>query len=211
MKTQCGSLNAPRFRANVKGVRLRKTASWAPTAGDHRDRHARGPARPRLLGRAAARYRVSSELLYAIARTESALDPQAVGRNRNGTRDIGLMQINSAWLPTLAAHGIGERDLFDPCTSIHVGAWILAGNVQRLGYVGCGRCLQRRQSRLAPRLRRQGPPPPAQRRRRRASRRHGATRTRHHSRRPPSTGGRNPALTARPSTSSPPNHEDTTP
>jgi soluble lytic murein transglycosylase-like protein len=83
---------------------------------------------------AAARYRVSSELLYAIARTESALDPQAVGRNRNGTRDIGLMQINSAWLPTLATHGIAERDLFDPCTSIHVGAWILAGNVQRLGY-----------------------------------------------------------------------------
>ena len=83
---------------------------------------------------AAVRYGVSSELLYAIARTESALDPQAVGRNRNGTRDIGLMQINSAWLPTLATHGIGERDLFDPCTSIHVGAWILAGNVQRLGY-----------------------------------------------------------------------------
>ena len=83
---------------------------------------------------AAVRYGVSSELLYAIARTESALDPQAVGRNRNGTRDIGLMQVNSAWLPTLAAHGIGERDLFDPCTSIHVGAWILAGNVQRLGY-----------------------------------------------------------------------------
>jgi soluble lytic murein transglycosylase-like protein len=83
---------------------------------------------------AAVRYGVSSELLYAIARTESALDPQAVGRNRNGTRDIGLMQINSAWLPALAAHGIGERDLFDPCTSIHVGAWILAGNVQRLGY-----------------------------------------------------------------------------
>ncbi len=80
------------------------------------------------------RYQVNSALLYAIARTESGLNPQAIGRNSNGSRDIGLMQINSAWLPTLASHGIGERDLFEPCTNIHVGAWILAGNVSRLGY-----------------------------------------------------------------------------
>ncbi|MBE0615486.1 MAG: lytic transglycosylase domain-containing protein [Burkholderiales bacterium] len=83
---------------------------------------------------AARRYQVNSALLYAIARTESGLNPQAIGRNSNGSRDIGLMQINSAWLPTLASHGIGERDLFEPCTNIHVGAWILAGNVSRLGY-----------------------------------------------------------------------------
>jgi soluble lytic murein transglycosylase-like protein len=82
---------------------------------------------------AATRYGVSSALLYAIARTESGLDPQAVGRNADGSSDIGLMQINSAWLPALASYGIGERDLFDPCTNIHVGAWILAGNVRRLG------------------------------------------------------------------------------
>lgn len=83
---------------------------------------------------AAQRYQVSSALLYAIARTESGLNPQAVGRNRNGSRDIGLMQINSTWLPKLATHGIHERDLFEPCTNIHVGAWILADNVSRLGY-----------------------------------------------------------------------------
>ena len=83
---------------------------------------------------AAQRYQVSSALLYAIARTESGLNPLAIGRNGNGSRDIGLMQINSSWLPTLAAHGINERDLFEPCTSIEVGAWILAGNVSRLGY-----------------------------------------------------------------------------
>lgn len=83
---------------------------------------------------AATRYQVSSALLYAIARTESGLNPQAIGHNRNGSRDLGLMQINSTWLPTLATHGITERDLFEPCTNIHVGAWILAGNVSRLGY-----------------------------------------------------------------------------
>ena len=83
---------------------------------------------------AAQRYQVSSALLYAIARTESGLNPLAIGRNGNGSRDIGLMQINSSWLPTLASHGISERDLFEPCTNIHVGAWILAGNVSRLGY-----------------------------------------------------------------------------
>jgi soluble lytic murein transglycosylase-like protein len=83
---------------------------------------------------AAQRYQVSSALLYAIARTESGLNPQAIGRNRNGSRDIGLMQINSTWLPKLATHGIHESDLFEPCTNIHVGAWILADNVSRLGY-----------------------------------------------------------------------------
>lgn len=83
---------------------------------------------------AAARYRVSSALLYAIAKTESSLNPRAVGRNANGSRDIGLMQINSAWLPKLAKYGITERDLFEPCISIHVGAWVLAHNIYRYGY-----------------------------------------------------------------------------
>ncbi len=83
---------------------------------------------------AATRYQVNSTLLYAIARTESGLNPLAIGRNTNGTRDIGLMQINSAWLPALSKYGITERHLLEPCTSIHVGAWILAGNIQRLGY-----------------------------------------------------------------------------
>lgn len=82
---------------------------------------------------AAVRYQVDSRLLHAIARTESALDPHALHHNSNGSRDIGLMQINSSWLPRLANLGITERELFDPCTNIHVGAWILAQNFERLG------------------------------------------------------------------------------
>lgn len=83
---------------------------------------------------AAARYQVSSTLLHAIARTESGLNAQAVGHNRDGSRDIGLMQINSHWLAALARHGINEQDLLEPCISIQVGAWILAQNIARYGY-----------------------------------------------------------------------------
>jgi soluble lytic murein transglycosylase-like protein len=80
-----------------------------------------------------ARYGVNPYLLYAIAKTESSLNPKAINRNKNGSYDIGLMQINSSWLPTLRRYGVDEKHLLDPCTSIHVGAWILARNMQRMG------------------------------------------------------------------------------
>lgn len=82
---------------------------------------------------AAARYGVNAHILYAIAKTESSLNPRAINRNKNGSYDIGLMQINSSWFPTLRKYGVEEQHLLEPCVSIHVGAWILAQNIQRLG------------------------------------------------------------------------------
>ena len=82
---------------------------------------------------AGSRYQVDPALLYAIARTESGLNPAASHRNRDGSIDIGLMQINSAWLPDLAKHGISAQDLWEPCTNIHVGAWVLAQKIRKLG------------------------------------------------------------------------------
>jgi soluble lytic murein transglycosylase-like protein len=83
---------------------------------------------------AAQRHRVDPWLLYAIAKQESGLNPSARGSNANGSYDIGLMQINSSHLPVLQRYGIGEQHLYDPCVSIHVGAWILGANFQRMGY-----------------------------------------------------------------------------
>jgi soluble lytic murein transglycosylase-like protein len=83
---------------------------------------------------ASARYGVPANLLKAIALQESSGRAQAFNRNPNGTFDMGLMQINSAWLPTLARQGIQPQHLWDPCVSTLVGAWILANNFARLGY-----------------------------------------------------------------------------
>ncbi len=82
---------------------------------------------------AAQKYGINVYLLHAIAKTESSLNPRAINRNKNGSYDIGLMQINSSWLPTLRKYGLKEEHLYDPCTSIQVGAWVLAQNMRRLG------------------------------------------------------------------------------
>ena len=94
------------------------------------------PVAPECFEASAQRHRLDVRLLKAVARVESGMNPGAVNlshRERTGTVDIGLMQINSAWLPTLARHGIREANLREPCTNIEVGAWILADVVARHG------------------------------------------------------------------------------
>jgi soluble lytic murein transglycosylase-like protein len=92
------------------------------------------PGKAACFEEAAARYQVPSVLLKAISRVESAGNPSALNRNKDGSFDIGHMQINSRWLPKLSHFGISREQLWDPCTNTLVGAWILAQNVHRIGY-----------------------------------------------------------------------------
>ncbi|WP_256702465.1 lytic transglycosylase domain-containing protein [Burkholderia sp. SRS-W-2-2016] len=82
----------------------------------------------------AAAYRhLNPALVRAIAQHESGMRATAVNVNSNGSEDIGLMQINSSWLPALQRYGISREHLFDACVNAYVGTWILASNCRRLG------------------------------------------------------------------------------
>ena len=77
---------------------------------------------------AAATYGLPESLLIAIAQVESGLRHLPPSRNPNGTYDIGVMRINSSWLPVLRRYGIDSEDLEDACKNVLIGAWILARN-----------------------------------------------------------------------------------
>lgn len=65
---------------------------------------------------------VAPATLEAIIKVESLGNAAATHVNRNGTVDLGLMQINSTNLP---AFGLSASQVMDPCTNIRVGTAIL--------------------------------------------------------------------------------------
>jgi len=84
-------------------------------------------------------YGISPNLLKAIAYVESRYDPEAVGVNANGSRDYGLMQVNSFWSDAFGRHW--PSVIGDPCYNVMAGAWILRQCIERFGpvweAVGC--------------------------------------------------------------------------
>lgn len=95
-----------------------------------------GAAHAYCFEEASKRYSISEPLLRAIARVESNTNGAAMNMGhlgRTGSYDIGLMQINSSWLPKLRTFGINEQALKDPCQNLMVGAWILAHHMREDG------------------------------------------------------------------------------
>jgi soluble lytic murein transglycosylase-like protein len=82
---------------------------------------------------AARFHRVNVVLVRAIAQQESGMRANAINTNKDGSEDIGLMQVNSSWLPKLRRYGITRESLFNGCVNAYVGTWILASNIKQFG------------------------------------------------------------------------------
>jgi len=84
------------------------------------------------VARASARYEVPELLMHAILMKEGGRMGKAV-RNRNGTYDLGLAQINTSWVEHFARYGVKlEHLLNDTCTNLSASAYILKQNYYRL-------------------------------------------------------------------------------
>lgn len=84
---------------------------------------------------ASSEFGIESRLLKAIAHVESGMNPAAMGKNTNGTTDMGLMQINSSHLKRLEKLGVTPATLTsDSCQSLLIGASILADMMKVYGY-----------------------------------------------------------------------------
>jgi soluble lytic murein transglycosylase-like protein len=88
---------------------------------------------------AGKQYGIPYQLLKSIAGIESNMNPGAFNVNRNGSFDVGLMQINSFWIKTW---GLNKDELIsNPCYNVMIGANILKKCIDRYGFnweaVGC--------------------------------------------------------------------------
>jgi len=79
-------------------------------------------------------HEIAPELLAAIAFTESSMNPIVINKNKDGTEDRGLMQINSWWDKELKERGVNPENLLEGCLNIFVGAWVLKEEMKRKGY-----------------------------------------------------------------------------
>ncbi|RMH00561.1 MAG: lytic transglycosylase domain-containing protein, partial [Aquificota bacterium] len=81
------------------------------------------------------KYSIPKELILAIIEQESAFNPLAYNKNKDGTEDRGLMQVNYQHnLRLMKEYNIKDPDqLYHIETNIELGARILYENYKRFG------------------------------------------------------------------------------
>lgn len=81
------------------------------------------------INQASIAHHVPATLLLAIMKKENGRNGQAV-RNKDGTYDLGVMQVNTRWVKKLSQYGYTSHDLqFNPCKNVMAGSWILANSL----------------------------------------------------------------------------------
>jgi soluble lytic murein transglycosylase-like protein len=88
-----------------------------------------------LVEKASLKYGIPKEILMAIISVESGFNPRAYNKNKDGTEDRGLMQVNYQHnLGLMKEYGITDPEqLYNPELNIEVGARILYENYKRFG------------------------------------------------------------------------------
>ena len=91
------------------------------------------------INHAAVAFHVPATMIVSVMKIENGRNGMAI-KNKNGTYDLGVMQINTSWLPRLEKSGINQHELqFNGCTNVMVGSWILAqGIASGEGWKGLG-------------------------------------------------------------------------
>jgi hypothetical protein len=88
---------------------------------------------------AANTYDVPAAVMIGIMQVEGGKVGQESPRNINGTYDLGPMQVNTLWVPSLAKQWQVSRNTAhvwlrdDGCTNVHVAAWILKQKIIETG------------------------------------------------------------------------------
>jgi len=80
-------------------------------------------------------------VLKAIAIIESKMNQRAVSKERR-SRNLGIMQVNSSWIPLLKRKGFDVKRIMDPCYNILIGAFVLKLHIDESGgdlWKGVGR------------------------------------------------------------------------
>lgn len=109
------------------------TAGQAVSSGLGADGRGSVPDATRCVVPAANFHGVNPWVLRAILKVESGLNPAALGRNPNGSVDVGMGQMNSIHFPRLRSFGIAPDHLLDGCIATYVAAWHLAAQVRLHG------------------------------------------------------------------------------
>lgn len=81
---------------------------------------------------AARHFKINPEVIHALLRVEGG-KIGTISRNKNGSYDLGPMQLNTIHLPDIKEHfpQVTWRDIaYKPCVNIGMGTWILYNRLQ---------------------------------------------------------------------------------